>query len=223
MTSITHKFILLVLTSLLLNNASAQVEQKRFKTITTSEMTPEQKVYFDAMMSGPVSGTGSAAVIKGATSLGAPFNVYLRSPALAEQLRQLSEQIRFKSSLPPRLNEFAILIIARHWGSQYEWYAHQRLALKAGLDQKIADQLAQGQRPLGMREDEEVIYNFSQELLTTHEVSDANYDAVLKHFGEKGVVDLIGVSGYYVLVSMILNVDRSPLPPGATSMPKLKN
>jgi 4-carboxymuconolactone decarboxylase len=74
-----------------------------------------------------------------------------------------------------------------------------------------------------MREDEEVIYNFSQELLTTHEVSDANYDAVLKHFGEKGVVDLIGVSGYYVLVSMILNVDRSPLPPGATSMPKLKN
>lgn len=166
-------------------------------------------------MAGPTSSTGSAAVVPGAKFLGAPFNVYLRSPELAQGLRQVAEYIRFKTSLPQKLNEFAILVTARQWGAQYEWYAHHRLALKAGLNPAIAEDLAQGKRPNGMDADETAIYNFSQEMHTRHEVSDATYKAVVDRFGEQGVVDLIAVNGYYVLVSMVLNVDRTPLPGGA--------
>ena len=93
--------------------------------------------------------------------------MYLRSPALAERLRQLGEQIRFRSSLPARLNEFAILVTARHWTAQYEWYAHHRLALKAGLNPAVAEDLAQGRRPAGMQEDEAIIYNFSNDCTTS--------------------------------------------------------
>jgi 4-carboxymuconolactone decarboxylase len=191
-------------------------EPERFARITKEQMTPDQTKYFDALMAGPVSGTGSAAVVQGANSVAAPFNVYLRSPKLADALRQTAEQLRFHSSLPNRLNEFAILITAQHWQAQYEWYAHLRLALKAGLNPDLAEQLAKGDRPIGMQADEEAVYNFSTELLKTHQVSDDKFNAVKNLFGEQGVVDLIAVSGYYVLVSMILNVNRTPLPAGAS-------
>jgi len=165
-------------------------------------------------MAGPVAATGSAAVVPGAGTIGSPFNVYLRSPVLAERLRQLGEQIRFRSSLPERLKEFAILVTARHWTAQYEWYAHHRLALKAGLSAAVAEDLAQGRRPAGMQEDEAVIYDFSHELHNQHAVSDATFKVAVDKFGEQGVVNLIAVNGYYVLVSMILNVDRTPIPGG---------
>ncbi len=194
--------------------AHAQDIPQRFKITPLSEMTPEQKKYFNDMMAGPVSGTGSAGVVQGATSLGAPFNVYLRSPLLADKLRQVGEHIRFKSSLPTKLNELAILVTARHWTAQYEWFAHHRLAVKAGLDPAIAAQIAEGKKPTGMSSDEAAIYNFSHELHTDHGVSDATFKAVVDKFGEQGAVDLIAVNGYYVFVSMILNVDRSPLPKG---------
>jgi len=189
--------------------------EERFARIPVDKMTPDQKKYFDNVMAGPTAATGSAAVQAGATSMGAPFNVYLRSPKLAEALRQTSEYLRFNTSLPARLNEFAIIIVGQHWQAQYEWYAHTRLAIKAGLDPKIPEQLAKGQRPQGMGKEETAIYNFSRELLDTHQVSDANYAAVKDLFGEQGVVDLIAVSGYYVMVSMTLNVNRTPLPAGA--------
>jgi len=192
-----------------------QEDQRRFKLIPFNEMTPDQRKYAEGMMAGPTSSTGSAALKPGANTIGSPFNVYLRSPLLAEQLRRVAEHIRFKSSLPTKLNEFAILITARQWGSQYEWFAHHRLALKSGLNPAIAEDLAQGRRPAGMSDDEAAIYNFSQELHTTHAVSDATYKAVVDRFGEQGVMDLIAVNGYYVLVSMVLNVDRTPLPDGA--------
>jgi len=198
-----------------------QQDQQRFKRLTTDQMSPEQKSYFDALMAGPISGTGSAGVVQGATSLGAPFNVLLRSPVMAERLRKLGEYLRFESTIPKRLNEFAILVTARIWTAQYEWYAHHRLALKAGLDPAVAADLAQGKRPTNMQVDEEAVYNFCQELHTTHSVSDANYKAVLDLFGEQGVVDLMVVSGYYVTVSMVLNVNRSPLPDGAVPIPEL--
>jgi 4-carboxymuconolactone decarboxylase len=191
-------------------------ETERFSRITTDQMTPEQKIYFDHLMAGPVSGTGSAAVVQGANSVAAPFNVYLRNPKLAEALRQTGEQLRFNSSLPKKLNEFAILITAQQWQAQYEWYAHQRLALKAGLNPAIAEQLAKGLRPDHMDQEETAIYNFCSELHQTHQVSDPNFKIVKDLFGEQGVVDLIAVSGYYVMVSMILNVNRTPLPAGAT-------
>ena len=200
----------------------AQEDMRRFKLMPFSEMTPAQRAYAEGVMSGPVSATGSAAVVPGANTIGSPFNVYLRSPELAEHLLKAAQHIRFKSSLPARLNEFAILVTARHWGSQYEWVAHHRLALKAGLNPAVAEDLAQGKRPGGMQEDETVIYNFSHELHNQHGVSDATFKAVADKFGEQGVVDLIAVNGYYTLVSMILNVDRTPVPGGKPPLPPLK-
>ena len=193
---------------------ATQPDPRRFRLIPFTEMTSDQRKYADAVLSGPTAATGSAAAVPGAATIGAPFNVYLRSPILAEQLRGVAEYIRFKTSLPHKLNEFAILVTARQWSAQYEWLAHHRLALKAGLNPAIAEQLAEGKRPTGMDADETIIYNFSQELHTTRAVSDANYKAVVDRFGEQGAVDLIAVNGYYVLVAMILNVDRTPLPGG---------
>jgi 4-carboxymuconolactone decarboxylase len=204
-------------------SALAQDDGRRFKLTPIAEMTVDQKKYVDAVLSGPTSASGSAAAVVGAPTIGSPFNVYLRSPILAEQLRRVAEYIRFNSSLPPKLNEFAILVTARHWRSQYEWFAHHRLALKAGLKPELAEQLAQGKRPAGMDADETAIYEFSHQLHNTHQVSDAVYKAVVDKFGEQGAMDLIAVNGYYVLVSMVLNVDRTPLPGGAKPpLPVLK-
>jgi len=212
----------LLMVALVPAGARAEDDMRRFRLIPFSEMTAAQRAYADAVMAGPVAGTGSAAVVPGAKTIGSPFNVYLRSPELAQALRPLGEQIRFKSSLPARLNEFAILVTARHWTSQYEWYAHHRLALKAGLAASVAEDLAQGRRPAGMQEDEAIVYDFCRQLHNQHEVSDATFKAAVERFGEQGVVDLIAVNGYYSLVSMILNVDRTPAPGGAKPLPPLK-
>jgi 4-carboxymuconolactone decarboxylase len=196
-------------------------DEQRFARLHVDQMTDEQKIYFNSLMAGPISGTGSKGVVQGATSLGAPFNVLLRSPVLAERMRKVGEYLRFESAIPKRLNEFAILITARTWTAQYEWYAHLRLALKEGLDPLIGEELAKGQRPSKMKPDEEAVYDFCHELHTHHGVSDAHYNAVLTLFGEQGVVDLMMVSGYYVMVAMALNVNRSPLPEGAIPIPEL--
>ncbi len=203
-----------------MKNPSA--DEQRFARLHVDQMTDEQKIYFNSLMAGPISGTGSKGVVQGATSLGAPFNVLLRSPVLAERMRKVGEYLRFESTIPKRLNEFAILITARTWTAQYEWYAHLRLALKEGLDPLVGEELAQGQRPSKMKPDEEAVYEFCHELHTSHSVSDANYNAVLKLFGEQGVVDLMMVSGYYVMVAMALNVNRSPLPEGVIPIPELQ-
>ena len=202
-----------------MTNPSA--DEQRFARLHVDQMTDEQKIYFNSLMAGPISGTGSKGVVQGATSLGAPFNVLLRSPVLAERMRKVGEYLRFESTIPKRLNELAILITARTWTAQYEWYAHLRLALKEGLDPLVGEELAQGQRPSKMKPDEEAVYDFCHELHTCHSVSDAHYNAVLKLFGEQGVVDLMMVSGYYVMVAMALNVNRSPLPEGAVPIPEL--
>ena len=196
-------------------------DQQRFKRLHVDDMSADQKKYFDGLMSGRVSGTGSKGVVQGATSLGAPFNVLLRSPVLAERLRMVGEYLRFDSSIPKHLNEWAILITARTWTAQYEWYAHLRLALKEGLNPDLAVDLAQGQRPKNMQADEEAVYNFCHELQETHQVSDPHYKAVVDQFGEQGAVDLMVVSGYYVMVSMVLNVNRTPIPDEATPIPTL--
>lgn len=196
-------------------------DEQRFARLHVDQMTDAQKIYFNSLMAGPISGTGSKGVVQGATSLGAPFNVFLRSPVLAERMRKVGEYLRFESTVPKRLNELAILITARTWTAQYEWYAHLRLALKEGLDPLVGEEIAQGQRPTKMKPDEEAVYNFCHELHTCHCVSDANYNAVLKLLGEQGVVDLMMVSGYYVMVAMALNVNRSPLPEGVIPIPEL--
>ena len=128
--------------------------------------------------------------------------------------------MRFHSSIPPKLNELAIIITARHWTSHYEWYAHRRAAANQGLNPVIIEAIAAGKRPTGMAADEEAVYNFCTELLEKKQVSDQTFQAAKDKFGERGVVDLIGVTGYYQVVSMLLNVDEYPMPEGV--LPELK-
>jgi 4-carboxymuconolactone decarboxylase len=174
----------------------------RFKPLTYRDMTPEQKKMFESLISGERRGAGG------------PFNVLLRSPEMGDLAQKFGASMRFHSSIPPKLNELAIIITARHWTSHYEWYAHRRAAANQGLHPAIIEAIAAGKRPTGMAADEEAVYNFCTELLTNKQVSDATFQAAKDKFGERGVVDLIGVTGYYQLVSMLLNVDRYPLPDG---------
>jgi 4-carboxymuconolactone decarboxylase len=188
-------------------------DPRRFKLIPLENLTPEQRVLADAIRSGPRAAMKSSAASKPGP-LGGPFNVWLRSPGMGNIIQQLGAEIRFRSSLPSKLNEMAILITARRWTSQYEWYAHHKVAMEAGLDPAIAEAIAQGRRPEKMSGDEAIVHDFSRELHETQGVSDATYKAALDRFGERGIVDLISVNGFYVLVSMCLNVDRTPLPEG---------
>jgi 4-carboxymuconolactone decarboxylase len=174
----------------------------RFSPLTAGNMTPEQKRVADSIQSGPRGG------------LRGPFNALLRSPDLADRVQKVGEYIRFRSSIPERLNELAILIVARKWIAQFEWYAHHQFAMKAGLDPAITAAIAEGRRPASMRDDEKVVYEFCTELLETTQLTDATFSATVKLFGEQGVIDLIGALGYYSMVSMILNTDRYPLPDG---------
>ena len=174
----------------------------RFKPLTYDQMTPAQKTMLDHLLAGPRAGANG------------PFNVLLCSPEIGDLGQQFGASTRFQSSLPQKLYELAILVTARHWTSQYEWQAHHRSALQAGLSPAIADAIAQGQRPAAMQKEEEAVYNFSSELLNTKQVSDATFAAAKNAFGERGVVDLIAVIGWYNTVSMLLNVDRYPVPEG---------
>jgi 4-carboxymuconolactone decarboxylase len=187
---------------------SVKLIGNRFTPLTYQSMTPEQKKMFEDLISGERRGAAG------------PFNVLLRSPEMGNLAQQFGASMRFHSSMPPKLNELAIIITARHWTSQYEWYAHRRAAANAGLNESIIQAIAAGKRPTGMQADEEAVYTFCTELLTTKQMSDKTFEATKARFGERGVVDLIGVTGYYQLVSMLLNTDRYPLPDGVT--PELK-
>ena len=147
-----------------------------------------------------------------------PWNVLLRSPEMINRARALSDYVRFNGSLPPRLSEFVILITAREWAQPYEWNAHHALALKGGLNPEIAKAVADGRRPKQMADDEEAVYDFCTELHVNHSVSDATYARALAKFGERGIVDMIGLTGWYTMVSMVLNTARTPIQPGATPM-----
>jgi len=190
-----------------------QTDNRRFPLIPLDRLTPEQQALSEAIKSGPRSKLASSGASKPGP-LGGPFNVWLRSPGIGNLVQQLGEEIRFRSSLSGKLNELAILVTARNWTSQYEWVAHHKLALEGGLDPKIAEAIAQGRRPEGMDADETLVYEFSTELQASKGVSDAMFARAVARFGERGVVDLISVNGFYVLVSMCLNVDRTPVPPG---------
>ena len=186
---------------------------RRFPLIPPENLTADQRVVYDAIKGGPRSKIANTAAAKPGP-LGGPFNAMLRSPGVGNIVQSLGGEIRFKSSLPAKLNELAIMVTARYWTSQYEWHAHCKLALEAGLDPAIAKDVAENRRPAKMDADEATIYDFSRELHDTKQVSDANFQRVKDRFGEQGVFDLIACNGYYSLVSMILNVDRVPLPDG---------
>jgi 4-carboxymuconolactone decarboxylase len=185
------------------------MSEQRFATLTPETMTPEQRAAAEAIQSGP-RGAG----------LRGPFNALLRSPELCDLVQRVGAYVRFKSSLPAALNEMAICMAGRKWTAQYEFYAHRRLALEAGLDASILDAIAAGRRPAKLSADEAVVYDFASELLSTGQVSDATFAAVKNRFGERGAIDLVGAVGYYSLVSMVLNVDRVPLPAGVAPLLK---
>jgi len=182
-----------------------QTKEPRFPGLKRDQLTDVQKRVYDSLVDGPRGGVHG------------PFGPLLRSPELADRVLKLSDYLRFNASLPARLNEFAILISARFWESKYEWYAHKPLALKGGMAESIANDLAQNKRPANMKPDEELVYDFCTTLHRQHFVDDALFKRAVAMLGEQGVVDLIAVSGYYTLVSMVLNVAEIPIPPGERS------
>jgi 4-carboxymuconolactone decarboxylase len=192
--------------TLLLAGSAVALTGERMPEMTLDKMTPAQRSVAEAIMSGPRGG------------MRGPFNSWLRSPELADRLQKVGEYIRFNTSLDKRLNEMAICMTAHYWGSQYEWYAHAPLALKAGLDPAVLKAIGEGKKPDNMKEDEEIVWEFTTQLRRDHAVDDAIYGRALEKFGEKGIVDLIAVNGYYDVVSMTLNVARVA-PPNGEVMP----
>ena len=141
-----------------------------------------------------------------------PFALMLRSPDVMLRAAAMGDYMRFKTALPRALNELIILITARHWSQQFEWYIHQPAALKAGLSEAIVSAVSKGRRPDTMSSDEAVVYEFVTELLRLQNISDATYAKALERFGEAGIVDMIGVAGYYSLLSMMMNTARTAVP-----------
>jgi 4-carboxymuconolactone decarboxylase len=166
----------------------------RFAPLKADELSPSQKAWADMIAAPP----------RNAKFGGPPYRAYIRNPELAPRLSALSEYLRWNTTLAPRLSEFAILITARQWTAQYEWFAHYPLALKAGLDPKILGDLSAGRRPDNMRDDEAALYDLATALYRDKKVTDAVYKAAADRFGERGVMDIIGIIGYYDLVSMTL-------------------
>jgi 4-carboxymuconolactone decarboxylase len=188
--------------------ASAQ-EDKRFPPLRTDQLTPEQKAWAESIAQPP----------RNAKFTNAPYRAYIRNPTLAPKLQAISDYVRWNSSLPPRLSEFAILITARQWTQQYEFSAHYPLALKGGLEASVANDLAAGKRPDGMKEDEAALYDFAMALYRDKDVSDAIYERAMARLGEHGIMDAIAVMGYYDLVAKTLMTLRAE--PAKNGAPQL--
>lgn len=174
----------------------------RLAPLNLDALTPEQQEVADAIRNGPRGG------------LRGPFEAWLRAPGLADPAQRVGAYCRFGSSLPADINELAILLTGKHWKAQFEFWAHARLALQAGLDPAIIEAVRTGAEPPFRRDLERVVYAFVTEYLATHRVSDVTYRRAVETFGERGVVDLVGVVGYYGLVSMTLNVFEVEVPEG---------
>jgi 4-carboxymuconolactone decarboxylase len=185
----------------------------RFAPLKPEELTPAQKAWADALAAPPRNGKIS----------NPPFRAYIRSPDLAPRLTELADYLRWHTSLPPRLSELAILITAREWTAQYEWYAHYPHAIEGGLDPKVAAAIAAGKRPEGMRDDETALYDLATSLYRDRKVTDAVYKAALDKFGERGIMDIIGIIGFYDITSMTLITMQAGVPDGkAPPLPVLE-
>ncbi len=184
-------------------------DAKRFPQLTVADLTPAQHAVADEVLK--VSSLG----IQG------PYNVMLRSPVMAQRMVALLDYLRFNTSVPRRLNEFAILIQARLWTSQVEWKAHYPLALKAGLSEAVAADLNAGRRPASMQPDEAVVYDLCMELSNNHDISDATFARARAIMTDQQIVDLVTLSGTYVTVAMMLAAGREGTPDGSTPLPTL--
>jgi 4-carboxymuconolactone decarboxylase len=146
--------------------------------------------------------------------IGGPFSIILRSPGMAEGMIAQFEYFRFKAPLDRRLKELAILMLAREWTAQYEWYAHKQAAVTAGLDEGTIEELRQGKRPSHLKPDEAVVYDFGITLIRRHEVDDATFAAARELLGERSLIDLTALIGEYMKVALILNMGRVGVPAG---------
>jgi 4-carboxymuconolactone decarboxylase len=177
-------------------------EKYRLAPLDLAELTPEQRSVADAILSGPRGG------------LRGPFEPWLRSPTLADRAQKLGEYCRFGNSLDKDLSELAILLTGKHFRAQFEFWAHARLAREAGLPDDIIEAVRKGKTPRFRRDTERAIYDLVTEYFATNRVSNATYKRAIEVLGEQGVVDVVGVVGYYSLVSMTLNVFQLELPAG---------
>jgi len=173
---------------------------ERMPPLTAAAMTDAQRAAAEALAAGPRGG------VKG------PFIPLLRSPDLMDHLQKVGEYLRFRSALEPRLGEFVMLVVSRQWTQQFEWAVHVPLALKAGVNALTVQSLAEGRRPAAMASDEALAYDFVDEVTRNKGVSDATYREALDRFGERGVIDLVGLVGYFITVSMVMNVANTPPP-----------
>jgi 4-carboxymuconolactone decarboxylase len=183
-------------------DASTVPKAPRFTPLTMDQLNVYQKPLGEQIMK--VSSIG----------LGGPYSPLLRSPVLGQRMFDLLYYLRWNSSVPLRLNEFAILIIGRQWRSQVEWFAHAPLAIKAGLPPAIVADLKAQKRPDNMKPDEAVVYDFVTELTTTHQVSDATFARAKQILGEQQVVDLTTLAGTYITVAMVLAMAEEGVPAG---------
>jgi 4-carboxymuconolactone decarboxylase len=175
----------------------------RFKPLAYTELTPEQRAFADKEIAdGRKPETG-------------PFNIYLRSPEMAELSRPLGDYLRFKAPTPRKFKEIAIMLTSRYWGGQYVWYSHRQQALDAGLSPTFISAMAAGERPANMSPDEATMFDFCTQLLSTRQVSDANFKAAKALIGERGIVEIVGLMGQYTGLTMLFVVDRYPVPAGA--------
>jgi 4-carboxymuconolactone decarboxylase len=180
--------------------AGAALAQDRMPPIPADKYTEEQK------KAAATFAEGRGYEVRG------PFVPLLRSPEVMLRAKAMGDYLRFKSKLGPKLNEMVILITAREWSQQYEWVAHHAIAMKEGLKPEIAQAIADGRRPAGMSEEEEAAYDMSIEIHRLKRVSDATYKKAVEKFGEQGVIDLLGVNGYYTFLAITMNATRTALP-----------
>lgn len=185
-----------------------QTAGPRLPDIPNEAMTPQQRSLRDAIMA-------SRKIAD--SKLGGPFGVFLHAPAFGDIVQRLGEHCRYRTALPPRLSEFAILCVARLWRSQYEWFVHAPIARKSGLTEKTVRDLQAGREPKSARKDEKAIFRFIAELHKTKRVSDRTYKNLHALIGDAAMVEFVGILGYYTLVAMSLNVFRVPLPDGEKS------
>ena len=204
----THVKIIAAVTAMLASGivgfltSNVHGKEPRFAQLTLEQLDDQQRPLGEKILK--ISSVG----------LGGPYNPMLRSPLMAQRMYDLLDYLRWHTSVPTKLNEFAILIQARLWRSQVEWLAHYPLALKAGLSDAVAADLKANRRPATMQPDEAVVYDFCTELSQRREVSDETFDRARKLLGDQGVVDLVAVSGAYVAIAMMLSAAEEGVPPG---------
>ena len=182
--------------------------QDRMPPIPADKLTDAQKKAieeFRAARSAEISG---------------PFIPMLRSPEVMTRARAMGDYLRYRSVLPPRLSEFVILMTSRQWTQNYEWNAHEAIARQQGLSPDIVKAISEGRRPERMADDEEILYTFFDELARNRSVSDATYERAVGKFGEQGVIDTLGIVGYYTMLAMVLNTARTPAKPMLAPLPK---